>query len=127
MSFNADAYLAARRPWTLTLGGRTYTGAPVSVGQVLVFQQAVQQAGDDAVAVQAAVRVLLRALFPPRLSYVWLDPVRQVLALDSAAQAAVLADFFGYLARLNTPSVPATPGTTSPTPTPPLTLAGAPG
>jgi len=119
VAFDADAFVAAREAWTLTIGGRTFTARPVSVAQVLTFQRAMTAAGTDQAALVRAVTVLLRAAFPARWSYLWSpDPVRLALALDTAAQAAVLTDFFGYLAR--------TLSTGTPRPTPPSRPSSAP-
>lgn len=133
MGFNADAFLAARERWTLTIKGRTYEAQPVSVQEVLQFQKAVDAAGDDPAAVTAAVTMLLRTMFPARWAYVLGgDPVAQVLRLDAQAQAEVLRDFFGYLARTlsQTPATrtttPPSPPLSAPTPAAPsLTLAAA--
>jgi hypothetical protein len=124
MGFNADAFLAAREPWTLTIGGRTYAARPVSVAQVLQFQKDVDGAGGDPARVTAAMTALLRAMFPPRWAYVvGRDPVRAILALDTGAQSEVLRDFFEYLARTmnrttGTTKIPPSPPSSVPTPTP---------
>ena len=124
MGFNADAFLAARERWTLTIKGRTYEAQPVSVQQVLQFQQAIEAAGDTPTAVSAAMTGLLRAMFPARWAYVVQpDPVQLVLRLDPQAQMEVLRDFFAFLARTLSlsPATTATPPSTpssAPTPTP---------
>lgn len=124
MGFNADAFLAARERWTLTIKGRTYEAAPVSVLQVMAFQRDLEAAGDDTAQQRAALTTLLRAMFPARWAYVWSpDPVALVLKLDSGAQSEVLRDFFTYLARtLGLPqtgtTTPPSPPSSAPTPTP---------
>ena len=133
MGFNADAFLAARERWTLTIGGRQYAARPVSVAQVLQFQKDIDAAGQDPAAVERAMTTLLRAMFPARWAYVFgRDPVQAVLRLDAAAQAEVLRDFFEYLARTltrtrgtTTTPTPLTPPSSGPTPTPRLTLGDA--
>jgi hypothetical protein len=129
VAFDADAFVAAREAWSLTIGGRTYPARPVSVQQVLTFQQAIAAAGTDARAYVRAVTVLLRAAFPARWAYLWSpDPVRLVLALDTAAQQAVLTDFFGYLVRTltggTTRTTPPSPPSSAPI-LPPMTEDGA--
>lgn len=124
MGFNADAFLAARERWTLTIKGRTYEAAPVSVLQVMAFQRDLESAGDDTAQQRAALTTLLRAMFPARWVYVWSpDPVTLVLRLDSGAQSEVLRDFFAYLARTLGMTEPGTmtrpsPPSSGPTPTP---------
>lgn len=127
MGFDADAFLAAREPWTLTLGGRAYTARPLSVPQVLAFQQAMETAGADEAKQATAVAVLLRQMFPPRWAYVWRDPVRLIQALPSDVQAEVLKDFFEYLARTlsQSPKTTTPPSTPLSAPTPPPSPAAA--
>lgn len=125
-AFDADAWLEARRPWELRLAGKVWRAAWVSPATVMAFQSAVKVADDDQVdrvAQAEALRVLLRAMFPPRWRYVWRgDPVRLILALDEPAQGAILRDFFESLAVAWTLPLPGTtPGTSSPPPTPPPT------
>lgn len=126
MGFNADAFLAAHRPWTLTIGGRTYTARAVSVAEVLAFKAATE--GADATSGERAVRRLLRRMFPYRLHYRWRgDPVALLIASGPAAVREALADFFGHLAG-TTPSpttTPPSPPSSGPTP-PPTTVEGAP-
>jgi hypothetical protein len=130
VAFDADAFLRAREPWVLTVGGRQFMARPVSIAQVLTFQQAVTAANGDAVATAKAMTALLRAAFPPRWSYLLpgRDPVRLVLALDQDAQGAVLADFFGYLVRTTlrqrgtTRTTRPSPPSSVPTPPPPGTM-----
>lgn len=107
MGFDVDAYLAARTPWTLTLGGTTYTAAWISVDVVRRFEAERTAAGEDVARQLAAVRRLLRALFPWRPHYVWRgDPVTQLLALDAPALGAVLTDFFQSWLRVLAPGTP---------------------
>lgn len=118
MPFDADAHRAAHAPWSMVLRGRTHTARPVSVRQVMAFQEVAQR--EPAVARRALIR-LLRVAFPWRPWYVWRgDPVRWLVAETGEGQAEALADFFGcLLARLT--RTPPTSGTGSPAPTPPLT------
>lgn len=116
MGFNADAFLAARRPWTLTVGGRAWPARPVSVQQILDFQAAVQAAGKDERQAQAAANALIRAMFPRR--WFGFDPGRWLMRQDAATVAAVLTDFFGHLASQMT-AAPAVPTTTTTPPGPP--------
>lgn len=130
MGFNADAFLAARERWTLTLHGRTYTARPVSVQEVMQFQRHMDAASGDPQKQHLAIRGMLRLMFPPRWAYVFgRDPVRAVLALDSAAHTEVLRDFFTYLARTltgtTTTTTPPSPPLSTPTPPPAVTDADA--
>lgn len=126
MGFNADAFLAAREPWTLTIGGRTYAARPVSIGQVLDFQKMATAAAADPAAQQAAITRLLRLMFPAHWSYLLpgRDPVQRITALDPQAQSEVLRDFFEYLARTlhrtagTTRTTPPSPPSSAPTPPP---------
>jgi len=131
VGFNADAFLAARERWTLTLNGRTYTARPVSVQEVMQFQRQMDAAGADLKKQRQALQTMLRLMFPARWAYVFgPDPVQLVLRLDSGTQGEVLRDFFEFLARslTGTTTTRATPPSTplsAPTPPPP-TVAVAP-
>lgn len=77
------------------------------------FQRHMDAAAGNPEAQHRAMRGMLRLMFPPQWSYILgRDPVRGILALDTAAQTEVLRDFFEYLARTLT-------GTTKPETTPP--------
>lgn len=119
MSFDADAWLAAHRPWSVTLGGREYVSRPVSILEVVAFQTDVQAASGQFRRQMGLVRGFLRKAFPWRWRYLWHgDPVARILALDDEARGAVLADFFeSVLARLRRMSP--TNGTRSGEPTVP--------
>lgn len=128
MGFNADAYLRARKPWELVLGGRTYRAGWVSVEQVQAFLVAFQgekKEGEDQVTPPsaeqrtAATQVFLRKVFPARVSYLWRDPVGQIMGLDEEARGAILADFFVWWKAQRSAS--STNGTDSPSRTPPPT------
>lgn len=123
MAFDADAFVKAREPWTLTIDSRAYEARPISVQQVLTFQSAIELAGADQEKVGRALTALLRLIFPPRWSYLWRgDPVRKVLALDAGAQSELLADFFGYMARtIQSQRTTTRPSPPSSAPTPPPT------
>lgn len=93
MGFNVDALKQSWTPWTLTLGGVTYTERPVSVEQVRRFWRGMESPEERVRA--KAVKGLLRTAFPWRPHYVWKgDPVRRFLALDPPIQAKALQDFF---------------------------------
>lgn len=111
MAFDADAFRAARRPWTLRIGGQTYTARPISVQAILAFKSAADAAGTDEAAAAVATRALLRQMFPYRLHYRWRgDPVDQLLS-DPAIVHGALTDFFEYLA--GTMGAPVTTGIAS--------------
>lgn len=113
MAFDADAFRAARRPWTLTIGGTTYTAVPISTQVILDFKAAVEGANASEAQATAAVRALLRRMFPPRVHYRWRgDPVAHLMAQDAATVRAALEDFFVHLAGQSRPA-PATTGTAS--------------
>lgn len=122
MPFDVDAFRAAHRPWMLTIDGRAFTARHVSAPQVLEYQDRLRTAGDNATAVERALRWLLRRAFPWRPSYlVRGDPARLLLHLEPAARAAAFADFFEALRGGPTPTTqtgtrPATRGTTLPMP-----------
>lgn len=129
MAFDADAFLAARSGWEVTLGGRTYRSAYVSIEQVMDFEKAINGtpaeteeggqpggSGPSPRARRAALRQLLRRMFPFRLEYIWLgDPVRRILGLDQHTRGKILADFFVWRLRVHGLEMP---GTTSQTQTP---------
>lgn len=120
MSFDADAFAAALRPWTFTAHGRAHAARPVSAPAVLAFHAEFNAAADEAARARALRRVL-RLAFPWRLSYRWRgDPVEHLLALPPAARNAALTSFFLFLSHGPAPegSVPATPGTPSSAPSP---------
>lgn len=95
-TFNADAYRAAREPFTLVVNGRTHVARPVSAELVIRLQP--DLASSNARAFGPALRALLREAFPYHISMWWLgDPVRHVLNLDPATRNALVTSFFRYL------------------------------
>lgn len=98
MAFNADDFLAAHRPWSFTIGGRTFGARHVSAPSVQRFEQLRAAAKDNVRRQQFALWWLLRRAFPWRLSYLIRgDPVKIMLRLPPAAQAEALRDFFACL------------------------------
>lgn len=98
--FDADAWVAAHAPWTVTLEGTTYTAEPVSYPVLLGFQEALHRAERqrDGPGSLAATRRLWRAAFPWRPSMAWRgDPVARLLRLPPKAHEAALIDFFVFL------------------------------
>lgn len=110
VEFSADAEMAALEPWTILIGGRVHTAAPVSRQQVLAFWAVIGRSKDGTATPQDeenALRTLLRAVFPKRWSYWWTgDPVRQIMALDFRARQRAIESFFESLAPAPPPSAP---------------------
>jgi hypothetical protein len=103
MGFNADAFAAAHRPWTLTLRGEEFTAVDPSADEVVRFRAEMVAAGDDMQAQRAVVRRFIRARFPWRIRYLWRgDPVGRFLALPAAAQEAALMSLFLRLGAMQT-------------------------
>lgn len=93
MAFSLDAWRAGQQPWTLEVGGRVYAAAPLSAPQVAAFLGELE--GASPAAAERALRALLRAAFPRRVSFLWRgDPVRWLMALPLPGRQAVLRDFF---------------------------------
>ena len=113
--FSADAEQRALEPWTIEIGGRVHTAAPVSRREVLAFWAVIEriQAGSaQPLEEEAALTALLRAAFPKRLSYWWFgDPVAQILSLDYRVRRRAIQSFFDSLAPVESPSVPGMNGT----------------
>lgn len=108
-TFDADAYRAAREPFTVIVHGRTYVARPVSAELVIDTQPAL--ASGDRKASSAALKRLLRAAFPWKLRMWWQgDPVFHILYLDPATRNALVTRFFFFLGGADEPP-PATPGT----------------
>lgn len=119
MAYDVDAFRAAHRPWSFTVGGRTYQARHVSAPQVFRYQDLIAAAGEDRRRHDAALRWLLRRAFPWRFSYLlYGDPVRIISALETAARQEALSDFFVALRGGPIPNQNgrATRGTISPTP-----------
>lgn len=96
----------------LRLHGKEYPARWVSPEAVLAFRAALQTDTIDRRGQRAALAVLFRAMFPWRWRYLFGDPVRWILRLDTDAQGALLRDFFEH--RLSqTNSEPPTTGTDS--------------
>jgi hypothetical protein len=145
MSFNADRFRAACRPFVFTAGGRAWTARPISAPALARFHDDITLIGASelermaaasspvarARAKQAAERNrgrlllrLLRLAFPFRFSYCWRgDPVRALLRLPSAERGEAIKSFFLFVegkptlsAPPLTPAIPTTPGTPSSAP-----------
>jgi hypothetical protein len=98
MAFNLDAFREAHRPWSLTVGARTWTARHVSAREVQAYEHKLAAATDQESKAVAAVRWILRRAFPWRFSYLFRgDPVRICLALEPAARREALTDFFACL------------------------------
>lgn len=111
--FDADAALAARTPWTITLRGRRYVARLVSQPALMAFQEAMRLAGTDGLKQGRAIRGLWCAAFPWKWRYLWQgDPVRRLMGLDEATHYAALADFLASrgTAPASPPSPPKTTG-----------------
>lgn len=95
-TFDADAYRAAREPFIVKVKGRQHVARPVSAELVIAVQP--DLASKDVTRATSALKRLLRAAFPWRLSMWWKgDPVYQVLYLDTATRNALVTSFFRYL------------------------------
>lgn len=93
--YDADAWRDAHQPWTLRIGGRTYTAHLVSAEQVRTYLEHIEDA--DPLRQRLALARLFRAAFPFRLRYlIQGDPVRRLLALPEGAQAEALQAFFAH-------------------------------
>jgi len=114
MPFDADAWRAAREPWSYTEGGRHWVARPVSA---LALADALQGLQDLSAAEQAdRWRRVFRLAFPWRISYWWLgDPVTRIMALEPGAYQATIADFVVHLGAPLPSNALATSGTSSPT------------
>ena len=112
----------------MTVGGVTYPARPISVAAILDFQAAVQAAGQDEAKAQAAVRGLVRQMYPWKLAYAigWFDPARWLTRQEPGVIQAALTDFFGHLAGGMTATQPTTtpPSPPSAPPTPPRFVLG---
>lgn len=98
MSFNADQYREAVRPWVFTVGGRSWEARPVSAEAVLAFHAVIRDRPGDARACERALLTLLRMAFPWRPSFWWRgDPALLLAGLSPAERGEALQDFFGYL------------------------------
>lgn len=113
-TFDADAYRKARDPFKVRVHGRLYEALPVSAELVIAVQP--DLASDSVATRTQALKRLLRAAFPWRLSMWWRgDPVYHILYLDGPTRGALIAGFFRFLGGDQSVSPPATDGTTSPT------------
>lgn len=123
MAFDVNTFREAHRPWSFTVGRRTYTARHVSAPDSQRFDQQFAAARTDTDRIRA-LRWILRRAFPWRFSYQLRgDPVRIILdELEPAARQEALRDFFACRAggAKQNPD-PVTNGTLSPTPTPPRT------
>jgi hypothetical protein len=128
MAFDADAYRAAREPWTCRIGGRLHTAQPVSQEALLRFQGGMERAArtQDATLAARVTRALWRTAFPWRPSMLWRgDPVPQLLALEPPAHEAALLDFFAWLgARPPAPPARTTSGSSASSAAPPPSPSG---
>lgn len=99
--FDADAALAARTPWSITLRGRRYVARLVSWPAFVAFQEAMKLANGEPLATGRAIRGLWCAAFPWKLRYLWQgDPVRRLMALDEDLHYGALADFLAHRGRI---------------------------
>lgn len=106
MAFNVDAFREAHRPWSFTIGGKTFGARHVSAVHCQQFDRLRRDAGGDAKKHLRAIWWILRRAFPWRFSYMLRgDPVKIILALEPAARGEAMADFFVSLQGLS----PATP------------------
>ena len=131
MAFDVDAFRAAHRPWSFTVGGRTFGAKHVSALKVAEYERRAADASAlyrtnparGSRAQLAALRWLLRFAFPWRIDYLLRgNPVAIILSLEPAARAEALRDFFASLQGKTTPTttpLPSTSGTPSSAPTPP--------
>lgn len=106
--FDAEAWRAAREPWTYSDQGRTWTARPVSAEAVLAAQLELQAA--SAHRARRIMRRLFRLAFPYRLSMRWRgDPVALIEALPLPGWEAVLRSFFEYATGRPMPDLPRAP------------------
>lgn len=102
MGFNVDAFREAHRPWSFTVGGKTFGARHVSAPDCQRFDRMRVAAGIDAKKHMRAIWWILRRAFPWRPSYMLRgDPVKIILALEPAARGEAMADFFGSLQGLS--------------------------
>jgi hypothetical protein len=121
MAFDVDAFRAAHRPWSFTVGGRTFLARHVSAPQCQRFERERAAAGADQRKHRTAFWRILRAAFPWRPSYLTRgDPVRIILdELEPPARAETLTDFFECLRGESAIGPQTILGTRSPAPTAP--------
>lgn len=113
-TFDADAYRAAREPYTVIVHGRTHTALPVSAELVIAVSP--QLASTDTATYRSGLKRLLRAAFPWRLAMWWQgDPVYHILYLDGPTRGALINGFFRFLGGGRRAPSLAMPGTTLPT------------
>lgn len=119
---DADLELANLPTWEVTLGGRVHRARPLSWPAFRRFELGVQQArallaegkADGLALLDAATEQALRQAFPVRWWYVLRpgrDPVTLIRRLPPRVREKVLADFFGYLGRIDETPPPAEAGT----------------
>jgi hypothetical protein len=129
MPFDVNAFREAHRPWSLTVGARTFGARHVSAMAVQEFERRYEKAKvarDVHRATQRAWWWVLRRAFPWRPTYAMRgDPVKIILReLEPPARAEALRDFFVCLRGEKSEHPPKTvsrsmSGTRSPQPTPP--------
>lgn len=117
MHYDADAYVAALTPPSLTLGGVTYTGRHLSAAQwvrALTLLDEARVKGSATAWVRVAAFVF-RAMFDPPRWQVWRRwPSRAILAAPPAVWQDALATFFASseTGRLQTTATTPPPGLT---------------
>ena len=135
MAFDVDAFRAAHRPWSFTVGRRTFGATHVSAIKVAEYERRAADASAlyktnprrGSRALLRALRWLLRYAFPWRVDYLIRgNPVTILLSLEPAARAEALRDFFACLQgkpretpTSTLPTTPTTSGRRSSAPTPP--------
>jgi len=130
MHIDADAEREALEPFTITIGGRTYTARPLSWPAYRVVSEAADRQREGTLKADEFEKVLrgaLRAVFPVRWRYLVRpkeDPVYQILDLTPTVRQRVTRDFFVWAApqpeaasesRTSGPNAPA-PSSAAPTP-----------
>lgn len=110
-TLDLHALREAHRPWEFTAGRRTYVARPVSIEQVIAYEE--ECIGASPAALMRARRKLLRVAFPWRPSFVWRgDPVALIMGAAPREHHALVTDFF---ASLRLPVEPTAPPPTSST------------
>jgi hypothetical protein len=119
VAFDVDAFREAHRPWSFTVGARTFTGRHVSAPAVQRYERLRMSAKNESQLNRALWSVLRRA-FPWRVSYlVRGDPVQVIMReLERPARDEALKDFFVCLRGGKSENPSQMSGTHSPRPTP---------
>jgi hypothetical protein len=98
MPFDVNAFRDAHRPWSFTVGARTFGARHVSAQAAQSFDRRIAGAKTTKDR-ERAIWWILRRAFPWRLSYALRgDPVTIILReLEAPARAEALKDFFACL------------------------------